>query len=363
VRSGYVAPVEDYFAGVAGAHGSEAIFVVAPVHAVSDDGGDVEAGLEHDGHHVPGLVHLAAVDSAEGELVEDDLVPVDGDLLGGDSEHGDLASVAHVSEHVTEGRGVAGHLKSYIKSFVHVQLSLDFIEGYRSRVYGAGHAYFFGKFATVLVGIGDDDVTRAGVTDDGCSHDSDRAGSGDEDVFAEDREGERGVDGVAEGIEDGGYFERDAGRVLPDVGHGQDDELGEGSVAIDSDTHGVGAEVATASETVAAAAADYVAFAGDDGSDGEVFDVGADGDDFADEFVADDEAGLDDGACPGVPLVDVEVGAADAGVEYADLYVVDADFGLGNVFEPEAAFCAAFYECLHGECLSVRQRVIGPWSF
>ena len=153
------------------------------------------------------------------------------------------------------------------------------------------------------------------------------------------------------------------GRVLPDVGHGQDDELGEGAVAIDPDAHGVGAEVAAAGEAVAAAAADDVAFAGDDGADGEVFDVGADGDDFADELVADGEAGFDDGAGPGVPLVDMQVGAADAGVEDANLYVVDADLGLGNVFEPEAAFCAAFYKCLHGECLSVRQRVMGPWSF
>ncbi len=83
-------------------------------------------------------------------------------------------------------------------------------------------------------------------------------------------------------------------------------------------------------------------------------------DDFADELVADDEALADGGAGPGVPVVDVEVGAADAGVEDADLYVVDADLGLGNVLEPEAAFVAAFYECLHGECLSClgcKQRV------
>ena len=76
-----VAPVEDDFAGVAGAHGGESLLVVSPVHAVGNDAGDVEAGFEHDGHHVPGLVHFAAVDSADGELVEDDLVPVDGDVF------------------------------------------------------------------------------------------------------------------------------------------------------------------------------------------------------------------------------------------------------------------------------------------
>ena len=78
-------------------------------------------------------------------------------------------------------------------------------------------------------------------------------------------------------------------------------------------------------------------------ADGEVVDVGADGDDFADELMADGEALFDGGAGPGVPLVDVQVGAADAGVEDANLYVVDAHLGLGNIFEPEAAFFAAFY--------------------
>ncbi len=123
--------------------------------------------------------------------------------------------------------------------------------------------------------------------------------------------------------------------MLPDVGHGQDDELGECAVAIDADAHSMGAEVAAAGEAVAAAAADDVAFARDDGAEGEVFDVRADGDDFADELVADGQARLDDGAGPCVPLIYMEVGPADASVEDTDFYVVDAHFGLGNVFEPQ----------------------------
>ena len=141
--------------------------------------------------------------------------------------------------------------------------------------------------------------------------------------------------------------------MLPDVGHGQDDVFGEGAVAVDADAEGVGAEMAAAGEAVAAASADDVAFAADELADGDVGDVGADVDDFADELVADDEALADGGAGPGVPVVDVEVGAADAGGEDADFDVVDAHLGLGDVLEPEAAFCAALDECLHGECLSV----------
>ncbi len=135
-----------------------------------------------------------------------------------------------------------------------------------------------------------------------------------------------------------------------DIGH--DDVFGEGSVAIDAYAEGVGAEVATAGETVAAASADDVAFTRDELADSEIGDVGAEVDDFADELVANDEALADGGAGPCVPVVYVEIGAADAGVEDTDLYVVDAHLGLGNVLEPEAAFVTAFYKCLHGECLS-----------
>ena len=101
--------------------------------------------------------------------------------------------------------------------------------------------------------------------------------------------------------------------------------------------------MAAAGEAVAAAAADDVAFAGDKLADGEVGDVRAEGYNFADELVADDEPLTDGGFGPDVPLINVEIGAADAGEEDADFDVVDAHFGFGDVMEPEAAFVAAFY--------------------
>lgn len=198
-----------------------------------------------------------------------------------------------------------------------------------------------------MVGIGDDNVTGSGVTGDRGGHDADGTGSGDEDIFAEDGKGERGVDGVAERVEDSGNLMLDAGGVLPDVGHGKNDEFREGSIAINTYAEGVGAEMATTGEAVAAAAADDVAFPTDELADGKIGDVGAEFDDLADKLVADDEALTDGGASPGVPVVDVEVSTADPSVEDADFDVVDTDFGFGNVFKPETAFAAAFYECLH----------------
>ena len=110
---------------------------------------------------------------------------------------------------------------------------------------------------------------------------------------------------------------------------------------------GGGAEMPSAGEAVAAAAADDVAFAADDVAGMKVVDVGADLDDLADKLVA-DRHGHGDGALrPLVPVVDMDVGAADAGVADADENVVDADGGLGNILEPQTGFCACLYKSLH----------------
>ena len=152
----------------------------------------------------------------------------------------------------------------------------------------------------------------------------------------EHREGERRVHGVAEGIEDRGDVEVDARRVLPDVRHRQRDVLGERARAVDADALGVGAEVPAPGHAVAAAAAHEVPLAADDVAGREVVHVRADRDDLADELVADDHRHRDRALRPGVPVVDVQIGAADAGAQHADQHVVDADLGLGRVDEPDA---------------------------
>ena len=85
-----------------------------------------------------------------------------------------------------------------------------------------------------------------------------------------------------------------------------------------------------------------MAFAADDVAGIEVVYVGADFDDLANEFVANGHGDGDGFLSPVVPLVDVDVSAADAGVADADEDVIDADFGFGNFFEPEARLSLAF---------------------
>src|ERR1700682_617128 len=56
------------------------------------------------------------------------------------------------------------------------------------------------------------------------------------------------------------------------------------------------------------------------------------------------------GPRPIIPIVDVQVGAADSRAKHANLDVVDAGLGLGNIFEPEASRGPALNEGFHSEC-------------
>ena len=44
--------------------------------------------------------------------------------LGRNAEHGDFAAVAHVGEHVAEGRRVAGHFQADVEALLHAELLL-----------------------------------------------------------------------------------------------------------------------------------------------------------------------------------------------------------------------------------------------
>jgi hypothetical protein len=105
--------------------------------------------------------------------------------------------------------------------------------------------------------------------------------------------------------------------------------------------------MAASGHAVAAAAADHVALAADDVAGEEVVDVGADLNDFTDELVADGHGHMDGFLCPIVPLVDVDICAADACVAHANQDIVDADDGLRNLFQPEALCGLTLYQRLH----------------
>src|SRR5690606_23094627 len=130
-------------------------------------------------------------------------------------------------------------------------------------VQGEADADLAGQLQALLAHIGDHDVAGARVAGHGGGHQADGSRPGDQHVLADDREGQRGVHGVAERVEDRGDVQVDGDAVHPDVGGGQRDVLGEGAVTADSQAHGGPAQVAAAGQAVAALAAHQVALAAD----------------------------------------------------------------------------------------------------
>src|SRR3954471_21414107 len=79
-------PVEDDLSRLTRSHRLEAALEFLDREVVRDHWRDVEPRLQHGRHLVPGLEHLAAVDAAHVEPLEDHLVPVDGGLARRNAE-------------------------------------------------------------------------------------------------------------------------------------------------------------------------------------------------------------------------------------------------------------------------------------
>ena len=118
--------------------------------------------------------------------------------------------------------------------------------------------------------------------------------------------------------------------------------------------------MAAAGEAVAAAAADDVTFPADDIAGEEIGDVGPDFDDAADKLVADGHGDGNGLLRPVVPLVDVDIGAADAGAQDADQDVVDADRRASRCLPARGRAHACFSRALSCTHYDNSQQAPGP---
>ncbi len=265
--------------------------------------------------------------------------------------------MVHLVDHVLEGAGHPGHLQPHIEPFGHAEIFHDIGELLLGHVDGTGGAHLAGQFQPVFVDVGDHHVTGANVTADGSSHDADGACAGDEHVFTHQVEGEGGVHGVAERIEDGGQLIGDVVRQLEGV-EGRDHQVfGEGTRAVHTHTNGVAAQVGATGTAVAAVAAGDVAFAGDAIADGEAAHFLADGDHLSHILVPHHHGDGNGLLGPLVPVVDVHVGAADGGLADLDEQIVVAELGSRDIGHPDADFGFEFGECFHDRFLTAPCRV------
>ncbi len=144
---------------------------------------------------------------------------------------------------------------------------------------------------------------------------------GDEKGLAHGGAGHDRMHRVAEGVVDGGPLGIDPFGHAPEVGLGHGDIVGEAAVAVHAQDDHVLAEVGVAGAALEALVADHVHLGGDQVADPVMTDVGAGFHDGAVEFVARRDRGLEPVLGPLVPLVYMQVGAADG--PFVDL---DQDF-------------------------------------
>jgi hypothetical protein len=270
----------------------------------------------------------------DGEHVEDHRVPVNGDLPVGMPSSAMrppwhmLASMSRKAEALPDISRPTSKPSFIPSSFCTCR------DRFGPRVERPRGTHLPRQLEPVRIDVGDDDIARAGVAHHRSRHQPDRAGAGDQHVLAEDGERERVCTALPNGSKMRRY-RRESRIVMPDVGHRQHDVLGERARAVDADAERLGAQVAPAGQTVAAAAAHQVSFAADDVAGEKVSHVGRRRR-FPDELVPDHHRHGDGLARPVVPFPDVQVGAADRRPVDANQHVVDADHRFRDVLEPEA---------------------------
>ena len=189
-------------------------------------------------------------------------------------------------------------------------------------------------------------------------HDADRAGAGDQHVLAQHGKRERGMHGIAEGIENAGDIGIDRMLVHPDIRHRQRDVFRERARTIHAHAAGARAEMTPSREAVPAASADHMPFAADQLAGEEVEHVRPHRDDLAHEFMADHHGDRNGALRPIVPFEDVDVGAADRGFLHADQDIVDSNLGDRHLFQPKSRFRSAFHQRFHKFICTVGRAIL-----
>jgi hypothetical protein len=122
--------------------------------------------------------------------------------------------------------------------------------------------------------------------------------------------------------------------MTPNIRHGKDNVLGESAGTVDAHSTGVGTKMPPASEAISTAATNHMAFPADAIPRMKIGDVRADFDDFSDELMSNYKRQLKCFLSPGIPLIDMEIGSANACCQDTNLHIVDAHLGFRYVLYP-----------------------------
>ena len=258
-----------------------------------------------------------------------------------------LPTVTHVGDHVAQGLRTARHLQAYIESFHHPQLLLHL----RNRCLPWIHSHSCAQLARQIqpegIHIGHNNMPCPRMTHHRNRHHADRTRARDEDILAEHRERKGSMHRVPERIEDGGDLLIDILSMPPDIGHGQRNEFRKGARSIHAHAKRMRAEMPSPGQAVAAPSTNDMAFAADDVAGIEVINIRSHFDNFPDKFVPNRHGDRNRLLRPIVPLINMDVRSADAGVSDADQDIIDTDGRLWYLFQPEAWFGTPLYQGFH----------------
>jgi hypothetical protein len=139
--------------------------------------------------------------------------------------------------------------------------------------------------------------------------------------------------------------------MMPEIAHRHGNIFSERALTIHAHADGMSAQLATTSQAIAASTTDQMAFTTDQITDFEIIDVATEFNHMANEFVADHQRHRNGALGPGIPIINMQIRAADAGAINADEYVVYANFWHRHVDQSQSRCGGRFSDGFHAVSL------------
>ncbi len=308
---------------------------------------NVQPGLDHDGHFIPGFIHFAAVNPLDRQSVKDHEVPVNRGFGWQNSQQGNFGAVAHIGQHRPQCVCVTGHFHAHIKPFFHAELFLGVCDGLMPDVQGKGRAHLFGQIQAIGIDIGDHNIPGTGMPCNGSSHAPNGTGTGNQHVFAQHIKGEGRVGRIAQRVKAGENIGGNIRIAMPDIGDRNRQIFGKGTGSVHPDAAGIHAEMPPAGQAVPAMTANQMPLAGNNIAYLRVVNIAADFSHFSHKLVAHVHRNRDCFLSPGIPIVNVDIRSANGRFMNLDQDIVDADLRNRHLFQPDTRLRSGFYQGFH----------------
>ena len=283
------------------------------------------------------------------DTLEDDVArEVDLHRVLGKPQQPDVAAVAAHAERGTHAVGVSAHLAHHVGAVAVREVDDPRLHLPARRIEAVVRTHPRREFPPPPVRLDRDDSGSSRRARDPDGEQADRTAADHRDDPTRHLRVQNSVESVAERVEHRRQIVVDGIGDVDDVRRRDGDVLGEGAVPVDADDPGVPAHVRLLGAAVLAVPADQVSFRRDAVADLDVPDQPAGLDDFSHEFVAEDDRRIHPVLRPAVPLVNVEIRAADPRPSHLYQHVARANLGHRRVAHHEAGGRPGFADRFHG---------------